>query len=91
MAPELWRKALRGTVATDVYAFGCMLYEIVCGRRPFVMKADPTTQTREAHLGGWMRMHLRDEPLDPGQVVDGLVPIAWTMRLKRICPNNACS
>ena len=74
MAPELWRQALRGTVATDVYAFGCLMYELICGRRPFVMKADPATQTREAHLGGWMRMHLRDEPPDPGQFVAGLHP-----------------
>ena len=81
MAPELWRQDLRGTVATDVYAFGCMFYEVVCGRRPFVMTTDPATQTREAHLSGWMRMHLRDEPPDPRQFAEGLHPkLAALMR-----------
>ncbi len=65
MAPELWRQAQRGTVATDVYAYGCLLYEVFCGRRPFVMKSDAASQTREAHLGSLMRMHLRDAPPDP--------------------------
>jgi len=66
MAPELWRKALRGTIATDVYAYGCMLYEIFLGRRPFSMDAtDLASATRESHLDGWMRMHLTDDPPDP--------------------------
>ncbi len=65
MAPELWRQSQRGTVATDVYAYGCLLYEVFCGRRPFVMKSDAASQTREAHLGSLMRMHLRDSPPDP--------------------------
>ena len=66
MAPELWRKTLRGTIATDVYAFGCTLYEIFLGRRPFSMDdAEPASPTRESHLSSWMRMHLKDEPPDP--------------------------
>jgi hypothetical protein len=45
------------------------------------MKTDPATQTREAHLGGWMRMHLRDEPPDPSQFTEGLHPrLAALMR-----------
>ncbi len=72
MAPELWRQSQRGTVATDVYAYGCLLYEVFCGRRPFVMKSDAASQTREAHLGSLMRMHLRDAPPDPRTLDDGI-------------------
>ncbi|MCU0233917.1 MAG: protein kinase, partial [Thermoanaerobaculales bacterium] len=65
MAPELWRKAHRGTAATDIYAYGCMLYEIFCGRRPLLQAGDTASQTREENLVGWMRLHLRQEPPDP--------------------------
>jgi WD40 repeat protein/serine/threonine protein kinase len=72
MAPELWKQSLRGTIATDMYAYGCMLYEIFCGRRPYMMPTDSTSQTREAQLSGWMRLHLREEPPDPMVFEPGL-------------------
>ncbi|HSO22138.1 MAG TPA: protein kinase [Chondromyces sp.] len=74
MAPELWRQSQRGTVASDVYAFGCMLYEIFCGRRPFELETDHASQTREQNLGAWMRLHLRSEPPDPCELAPGLPP-----------------
>jgi WD40 repeat protein/serine/threonine protein kinase/cytochrome c-type biogenesis protein CcmH/NrfG len=66
MAPELWRQALRGTVGTDIYAYGCMLYEIFLGRRPFSLAdVDLESSNRESHLSTLMRMHLEDAPPDP--------------------------
>ncbi len=66
MAPELWRQTMRGTIATDVYAYGCTLYEILLGRRPFSIEdVERAAPTRESHLQLWMRMHLKDEPPDP--------------------------
>jgi WD40 repeat protein/serine/threonine protein kinase len=72
MAPELWRRTHRGTAASDIYAFGCMLYEIFCGRRPFEHEADPAALSRERYLGEWMRLHLRQEPPEPCALNPGL-------------------
>jgi serine/threonine protein kinase/tetratricopeptide (TPR) repeat protein len=47
---------------TDLYALGCMLYEAVTGRRPFV------AGSTEALL----EMHLSATPLPPSQLVEGL-------------------
>jgi len=35
MAPEQWYAAWKADKSADIWAFGVMLYEMVCGRRPF--------------------------------------------------------
>jgi serine/threonine protein kinase len=40
MAPEQWSNAAEATAAADIWAFGVILYEMTCGRRPFEMQAD---------------------------------------------------
>ncbi len=46
MAPELWKGA-KTSVASDIYALGVMLYEMVSGRRPETGLGEPS----------WLMMH----------------------------------
>ena len=45
IAPELWRGELPGA-ATDMYALGCVLYEMIVGRTPFRSTSDDPRQER---------------------------------------------
>ena len=54
MAPEQWRKEAV-TVQTDIYAFGCILYEILTGHRMY-----PATT-----VDVWRYMHLFQLPVAP--------------------------
>ncbi|MBI3272241.1 MAG: tetratricopeptide repeat protein [Planctomycetes bacterium] len=61
LAPELFEPAAEPTIASDVYAFGCVLFAVACGRPPFADEkkygSDPVTSLR--------LQHERDEPPDP--------------------------
>ena len=35
MAPEMWGKAHKAGKEADIYAFGIILFEIICGKRPY--------------------------------------------------------
>jgi len=73
LAPELWRKSAPASMASDIYAFGCVLYEVFCGQRPFTL-AGPRPSVRAAQLGEWMRVHVNEDPPDPTQLAPGVDP-----------------
>ena len=85
MAPELWRGE-KASKASDIYALGVVLYEMVTGRPPFADEADrqttrpPPPGTLSKGLGPqWDRMILEclspapeDRPADAALVFSGL-------------------
>ena len=85
MAPELWRgeKASR---ASDIYALGVILYEMVCGQRPFAEEAEslivrpplPSTLTKglgpqwDRILPACLRPLPGDRPADAALILSAL-------------------
>ena len=72
MAPEQWTGSHAAGRAADLYAFGCILFELVCGRRPFALgpryrQAGPEVQRRT-----WEHLHRSQPPPDPRELVAGL-------------------
>ncbi|MFC1587884.1 tetratricopeptide repeat protein [Planctomycetota bacterium] len=60
MAPEQWSG--QGQKAGDIYAFGVMLYEFCCGRRPFSFPDLPGPD----RLGAYRKAHCEQIPANPG-------------------------
>ncbi len=57
MAPEQWRKEAV-TIQSDIYAFGCILYEILTGHRMYPAAA----------VDEWRYMHMMQIPVSPNQL-----------------------
>ena len=72
MAPEQWRSAHMAGPPADIYAFGCTLYELFCGRRPFQLD-EKYKHAMPAHKAfQWEVLHRKEEPPDPRTLTPGL-------------------
>lgn len=88
LAPELPRTG-KSTTSSDVYAFGALMLEVACGRRPVEMKALPEEMT----LVDWVWDKYRE-----GQVlsvvdskIQGVydeVEVTMVLKLGVMCSNN---
>jgi tRNA A-37 threonylcarbamoyl transferase component Bud32 len=64
MAPEQCRGAANVDARTDLYAVGCILFEMLCGRPPFVGSSSVEL----------MSQHLRDQPPVPSSIEPSIGP-----------------
>ena len=65
MAPEQFLDAKNIGKEADIYAFGVMLYEMVCGVRPFVMPSGMNTQARDYF---YRNAHFNETPRPPIEI-----------------------
>jgi len=87
MAPEQWTGAHAAGRPADLYAFGCILFELVCRRRPFLLEprlqqADPEVQRRT-----WEHLHRTQPPPDPRELAPGLDPELAALMLACLAKN----
>jgi eukaryotic-like serine/threonine-protein kinase len=78
MAPELCRGAVAATPASDVYALGCLLYQMLCGRPPF-----------QGNLQAVLFAQLSEEPAPPGHVQPGIGPEIESLLLAMLAKDPA--
>ena len=64
MAPERWHAGQPVDHRSDIYALGCLLFELLCGQPPFCESSDVAI----------MRAHLVDAPPELTDLVPGLPP-----------------
>lgn len=91
LAPELHRTG-KATTSSDVYAFGALLLEVACGRRPI----DPKSRSEELVLVDWVWENYREgrlmEAMDPKLKGDyNAVEAVMILKLGLFCSNDSAA
>jgi Serine/threonine protein kinase len=94
MAPELWRGG-KASVASDIYALGVILHELISGEKPRSVRGERLTRTLPAIPSKWARIIQRCLDADPSRRFAGadevrklLLPDParrWCFRWRRLC------
>ena len=77
MSPEQCRAASSIDHRTDIYALGCVLFHLVCGRPPFIA---PTQ-------GDMIVAQIREEPPHPTSIVPDLAPAIDALVMRCLAKN----
>lgn len=74
MPPEQWDGAHLVGPPGDVYAFGCILYELVARRRPFQLEGGAAMVSPEVRIAEWERLHRSVPPPGLAELLPGVDP-----------------
>ncbi|MBF0456969.1 MAG: serine/threonine protein kinase [Nitrospirae bacterium] len=72
MAPEQFKDAHTAGMSSDVYAYGCILYELFCGRRPFLLTPEQRQGIIFYQIMLWKNIHTNDPPPIPQDLTPGI-------------------
>lgn len=70
MPPEQWQGGHAAGKPADIYAFGCILFELFCERRPFVLSDTDRKARAEVQLAQLEKLHRHSTPPLPQEFND---------------------